>query len=185
MPLQKRTTKLMITQDTIDRVPCIRLFEFTTEEEKFIQHLHKEVLIYAMNKNESNEVGILVDMRTWESILIKGNRNSIDMGNSERARELLKTAPNRSLIFLHNHPNNTIFSSNDLRSFCANESLFMMTAICNNGNIHVLAKGFNFSPAAVMLAHNKGVSENKGIQNMIKQSRHLGVLYKFGRCRKK
>ena len=183
IPRQRRKRKYMITQDVIDKVPCTQLFGFTPEENRYIQECHKELLTLAMQRN-SEEVGFLIDITTWQKWVVFGNGNSIDMSNYPKEEEILRKSWKNHLIFLHNHPNNSNFSGVDLRSFCKHESLYMITAIQNDGNINVLAKDIHFSSQATLFEYNKYVDKNQGIKNVINQGKRLGVLYKFGRCRK-
>lgn len=60
--LQKRTSKMQITQAAIDHVRKINLNGFDKEELQQIQMLHKELLRYSMKNNNSNEAGMLVSL---------------------------------------------------------------------------------------------------------------------------
>ena len=182
--LQKRKTKMMITEDIINKVPCTQLFGFTNEQNEYAQYLHKKLLNIAMKKNNSNEVGFLINTENWETIVLRGTEDGIDMNLFPQAYNVLKEAKKYSLIFLHNHPNNSCFSSKDLKSFCKHDSLYMITAIQNNGNIHVLAKSDIFYPQTVLFEYNKCVNEQKGFINVIKRKNELGLNYKYGRCKK-
>lgn len=184
LPLQKRKRKMLITPDIIDKVPCTKIFGMNSEENRYIQCLHKELLQVSMRKNKSNEVGFLVDVTTWNKIVLFGNEHGIIMDMYPDAKTLLENAPNRHLIFLHNHPNNSCFSGKDLSSFCRHNSLALITAIQNDGNIHVLAKNINFYPNATLFEYNKGVERQKGVENVLQQTQRLGILYKYGRCKK-
>lgn len=67
--LQKRTSKMPITQEIIDSVRKINLEEFDVEEQEKIRLLHKKLLEHSMKYNESNEVGLLVSLKDWEYIV--------------------------------------------------------------------------------------------------------------------
>lgn len=175
---------MLITQDVIDRVPCTQLFGFTNDENRYIQECHKELLSLSMRRNKSDEVGFLIDITNWERLVVWGDSHGIIMDSFPEARSLLDTAWNNHLIFLHNHPNNSCFSGNDLKSFCKHKSLYMITAIQNNGNIHVLAKTSAFYPEALLFEYNKYVEQQKGVVNVLRQASKLGLQYKYGRCKK-
>lgn len=182
--LQKRGSKQLITQSVIDSIPCTKLFDFTPEMNEYVQLLHKELLTYAMKRNSSNEVGFLVDLTTWQVLRLVGDEMGISLAGFPAARHWLKEAFPGSLMFMHNHPNNSCFSYMDLNSFCSNYSLRLMTAIGNNGNIHVLAKGPGFCDTAVLFEYNKHAGGNKGMQYVLSHCTALGLRYKFGRCSK-
>ena len=95
-----------------------------------------------MKNNNSNEVGMLVSLIDWKYIVICGTENGISLGTVPQAKELVCTAPRNSLLFLHNHPKNSIFSETDLESFLTADSILMATVVCNNGKQYFLAKDF-------------------------------------------
>lgn len=142
--LQKRTSKLQITQAAINNVRKIELNGFDKEELLQIQTLHKELLRYSMRNNDSNEVGMLVSLIDWKYIVICGTENGISLSVVPQAKELVCTAPRNSLLFLHNHPKNSTFSETDLESFLTADSILMATVVCNNGKQYFLGLDYNY-----------------------------------------
>ena len=136
--LQKRKTKLIITQNDIDHVKLINLDYFDHDECVIIQNLHKELLRLSQRNNDSNEVGILVNLCNWSHTVIYGVENGITLRNVPYAKELITTAPKNSLLFFHNHPNCSIFSEKDLESFLTSDSILMISIVCNNGRFKAL-----------------------------------------------
>ena len=57
---------------------------------------------------------------------------------------MLVNAPKNSLIFLHNHPKNRIFSERDLESFMAADGILLMGVVCNNGTQYFMSKNNQF-----------------------------------------
>lgn len=86
--LQKRTTKMEITQAAINKANCVALSEFDGEETEKIQSLHKELLSISMKKNDSNEVGLLINLINWEYLIIYGTENGISLRTVPQAKEL-------------------------------------------------------------------------------------------------
>ena len=95
--LQKRSVKMQITQKSIDKIKKISLREFDDEESGRIQLLHKELLRISMMDNDSNEIGMLVNLLDWEYITVFGTENGISLAKVLDAKELVCTAPKNSL----------------------------------------------------------------------------------------
>lgn len=180
--LQKRTTKMIIIPETIHHVRKISLAEFDEEETEKIQALHKELLGISMKKNDSNEVGLLVNLVNWEYLTVYGTENGISLSGVSDAKELLCTAPKSSLIFLHNHPKNSTFSEIDLESFLTADSLLMVTVIGNNGRQHFLIKTLLFDKYNALLHYNE-VYESTGngsIKEFLRTCKKVGLAYYYG-----
>lgn len=95
----------------------ISVDEFDEEENEKIQQLHKQLLALAKTKNKSNEVGFLINLVNWSYIVIYGTENGISLASQEEAKELICTAPQKSLVFLHNHPKKFYFFGKRFRVF--------------------------------------------------------------------
>lgn len=142
---QARKTKLLITHESISRIFTPKLDLFDEDECKRIEALHKELLETAMRDNNSNEVGFLVNLVDWSYLKTLGGEQGITIRSNPDAKELLITAPTHSLIFLHNHPRNSIFSERDLNSFLTADAILMVTVVCNNGRTYYLEKSANYN----------------------------------------
>ena len=94
MSRYKSAEKTIITPQTIERVPCTHIIDNGGKYDKAIQLFHKKLLKYSMKKNNSNEVGFLINTKTWEYIIIpcKGLQENDD------ARKMLNMTPDLSLI---------------------------------------------------------------------------------------
>lgn len=184
LPLQKRKSKMLITEEVIDKVPCTHILDNGGEIDKYIQYLHKRLLYLSMKKNNSNEVGLLLNLNTMDYKIVYGNESLVSLSENKEVRLFLKNASVQSMMFMHNHPNNSNFSYADLASFADNENLRVVTAIRNDGNIHVLQKGLNFNGQLVAIEYNKWVNDNKGVQYILQHCSKFDLDYKYGRCKK-
>lgn len=181
--LTRRMKKLPITDDVIDSVMRIRIPVFDNEENKLIQYFQQELLRVSKRKNNSNEVGCLISMSDWSPRFILGNENSITLADDSVCYRKVKESPKNSLIFMHNHPRNTIFSETDLRSFFKADSIWIMTVICNNGRIHMLMKDSFFQPVSAEIEYNRQVvlqSDTSAVKRFLRTCRKWGLHYKYG-----
>lgn len=98
-----------------------------------------------MYKSNLMEVGILIDLFTWQYWVIHGtNEREVQMRNNIEAYRVLESAGKNRLMFMHNHPSTGTFSGEDFKYFCNHESLYMITAIGNDGTIYALTKTYKF-----------------------------------------
>ena len=104
-----------------------------------------------MNKNDSNEVGMLVNLQDWTNIMINGTENGVTLKKDKAASNLICTAPKNSLLFFHNHPKNSCFSEKDLESFMISDAIKMMSVVCNNGRLYYLIKMDTFDKCEALM----------------------------------
>lgn len=176
---KSRRTPTPITNETISRIAVASLFDNDTSKNERLYELHQILLTYAMQKNRHREVGLLWNLLNDSYILIKGSENGISLRENREASLLLNTPYDNSLVFLHNHPKNSIFSFMDLHSFCSYPSLAAITAICNDGRIHLLRKEINFNPDTVRIAYNEFLQKGQnGIKGVLQKGTLLGLYYK-------
>lgn len=173
---------MQITQVAIDNVKKINLNGFDKEEVQQIQMLHKELLRYSMKNNNSNEVGMLVSLIDWKYIVICGTENGISLGTVPQAKELVCTAPRNSLLFLHNHPKNSIFSETDLESFLTADSILMATVVCNNGKQYFLAKTPLFDKYKALVYYDEvyELTEEGSVKEFLRTCKKAGLDYNYG-----
>lgn len=178
----KRMTKMIINSDRINAIKKVEIPEFDDEEHHIIQNYHKNLLIHAMNKNNSNEVGMLVDLRDWTSIIVDGTENGILLKTNERAKKLLNTAPINSLLFFHNHPKNSCFSERDLDSFITSDSIKMMSVICNNGRQYFLLKTEDFKKENALRKYNEIFLKNEDncVKEFLRICRTVNLVFIYG-----
>lgn len=180
---QVRKTKLLITEDCISRISTPRLNSFDYEECKKIEALHKNLLETSMTKNDSNEVGYLVNLNDWSYEISLGGEKGITIRNNPEAMKLLVTAPARSLLFLHNHPRNSFFSERDLNSFLTADAILMATVVCNNGRTYYLLKNVDYNTAEA-LKYYDDLFEDERVKHTVKEflrsCKKVGLSFYYG-----
>lgn len=173
-------TITVITPDIIERIPKVKLFHNREMDLKLYEH-HKVLLSTSMKKNNSNEVGFFWNLNNLDEVfVIKGTQKSISLSD-EVLRNWIKTAPKYSIVVMHNHPRNGLFSGADLKSFVDYVSIYAMTAVCNDGTIYTINKTSEFDPIALMMYYNIGIQkggEYSGIKNVAKNASKIGIGYK-------
>jgi len=179
---QTRSTKQNISDETIDKVRCVSIDEFDDEELLLIQQLHKRLLKHSKEKNDSNEVGILVDLIDWSDILIEGDENSISLKSSPDAKMKMETAPKNSLLFLHNHPRNTCFSEIDLSSFLTADPIYLMAVVGNNGRQYFLIKLGDFDKGRALEYYDELFenAEGSSVKEFLRTCRKVGLRFIYG-----
>ncbi|MCM1243494.1 MAG: hypothetical protein NC314_11690 [Roseburia sp.] len=90
---------------------------------------------------------------------------------------------------MHNHPSTSTFSGADFKTFCNNDSLYLMTVVGNDGSIRVLTKqnGFDSNTALlyyIELVKKFNMYQNNGtraMKELLKNCGKIGLSYKVGR----
>lgn len=179
---EKRTTKMIITQENIDAIKRIKIPGFDDEEIDTIRDLHKKLLNRSMNKNESNEVGMLINLQDWSDIIVDGTENGVTLKNVTKAYELLCTAPKNSLLFFHNHPKNSCFSERDLESFLTSDAIIMISVVCNNGRLYYLIKTDTFNKDTALFYYDKIYEETESgsVQEFLRTCSTIGLKFFYG-----
>ncbi len=183
-----RNRPIVITDIAISKVPRTHLQGFNFEENGFIQEQHKRLLETAKEYNDSNEVGILIDIINWDTWLIMGERNNIEMKHNPEAYEAMISHGKNTLMFMHNHPSTSTFSGTDFKTFCNYDSLYFMTVVGNDGSVWVLTKQNGFDSGAALsyyaeLAKKYNMYKNNGtraMKELLKNCDKIGLSYKIG-----
>lgn len=178
----KRKTKMFITQKNIDAIKRISIPGFDDEEIETIKELHKKLLKKSMNKNKSNEVGMLVNLQDWSDIMITGTENGVTLKDNKTAYDLLCTAPKNSLLFFHNHPKNSCFSERDLESFLTSDAIVMISVVCNSGRLYYLLKMDTFDKNTALFYYDKiyEVTESGSVQEFLRTCSLIGLKFLYG-----
>ncbi len=180
---QARKTKLLISEEYIAKVSTPKLDFFDEEECEKIKALHKKLLETAMKDNDSNEVGFLVNLIDWTYLPTLGGERGITIRSNPDAKELLITAPAHSLVFLHNHPRNSVFSERDLNSFLTTDAILMVTVVCNNGRTYYLVKSADYNTEDA-LKYYDDLFENEKIEHTVKEflrtCKKVGLSFYYG-----
>lgn len=120
-----------------------------------LQALHKELLDYARDNNNSEEVAFLVNSKFEKLDVIKGDIESLDLtGKSAK-------------YILHNHSNNSSFSLNDISYLVQNKPEFI-SLVTNTGKVELLELNEDFNKATLNVKfkrlkkkYNKDIANNK------------------------
>ena len=137
---KNRNRAIGVTDVAITKVPKTHIFGFSNEQNSYIQKLHKELLSRVQKLNtlyhtNRMEVGILLDIHTWDYWVIDGKKEcAVDFKDSLEAFMVLTSARKNQLMMMHNHPSTGTFSGDDFKTFCNNDSIYVMTVIGNDGN---------------------------------------------------
>lgn len=196
---KNRKRAIGITDIAIAKVPKTRMQGFNNEQNLYIQELHKELLQKAQRLNIENdtnlmEVGILLDIHTWDYWVIEGKKAcAVNIKDSMEAFYALTNARKNQLLMMHNHPSTGTFSGEDFKTFCNNDSLYIMTVIGNDASVYVLVKTKDFDKRVLVeyakLAqkyYEMGYKNNNGtiaMKKILKNASKYGIEYKKGRKR--
>lgn len=125
--------------ESIDNVPYIDIF-VEPENNKIITDGCKEVLYKSMTDKTFpyGEQGLLVSTIENKPLIhvnFKGNYGRIRV--KDEYYNIVNNRKNTDLIFIHNHPNNSSFSANDLINLSETKSISAIIAIGNKHNIFI------------------------------------------------
>lgn len=142
---KNRGKKVIITEQAIDKVNEINPKGFTSDNNKFIKEVHRDLLKVAKEENNSNEVACVVDLiANKKTKFIKGERHEVDIYSDSDMFHLLHSAKDNSLVLCHNHPGLTDFSANDIGVFMRHDTIKTMTIVTNQGHVQYISKGEHF-----------------------------------------
>lgn len=141
-----------IVHKSIDNVKCTRIIsgENSDKYNKYIQYLAKKILMISAKRTDgyvNDEVGILARLDgTHESQPIYGYWNEkaetsiISIMHNIEYNYMLDENKEQSLVFVHNHPNNSEISINDAFSCLTAKAIKCTVAVGNNGCINYMIK---------------------------------------------
>lgn len=147
-----KTIRYEITEESIGSIPNIDFFNQVNINQMIVSGC-KEVLSNSLyNKNEllrGCEQGLLISIINKDedgnnlSIIhetFEGTESKILM--DDRFENIVKTREVYDLIFIHNHPNNSVLSYLDLRTLSNKRNLVAVVAVGNTENLYIaLDKG--------------------------------------------
>lgn len=169
----------LITNETINSIAKVRVFEgrFSEIRNQRLYEINQKLLATAKNKNRSNEVGVLWDIVQDRTFVFFGNENSIDTWKNIEGHKELYNGPSRTMLWTHNHPRNTSFSSTDIASFIHRDALMAALVVCNDGRIHTLVKDYSFDKVRCLMWYNMS-KEGEMLKNIIAHQREIGMWYR-------
>lgn len=166
-----------IEEDTIEKIACIKAFS-DAKLNAMLWKYHQELLRYAKNKNENKEVGFFWDLNNVEKncLKIKGEINGFSIHDKPEVFQLVSNPYSiASVVVMHNHPRNGLFSDVDIRSFTDFNAIYIMTAVCNDGTIYMIRKERSFEPLLMQKYYNEGVirSQKAAKDELLKKAKSL------------
>lgn len=147
---KNRGKKVAITEIAVEKVPRVVFGGISEEMAKTVQQAHKDLLKFAKDHNDSNEVAALLDLSTGERLpFVKGDSVSVNIEADADSYHWLRTKPERSIMLLHNHPGQSYFSMNDISLFMLYEQIGTMSIVTNQGKVWTITKSviFDFNKA--------------------------------------
>lgn len=131
----------------------------------------------------------MVDIVHWDTWVIMGEANEVETRSNPDAYKAMKSSRKNTMMFMHNHPSTGTFSGTDFKTFCLNDSLYIMTVVGNDGNVRTLTKlnGFDGREALIYysdLATRKYKDyKNNGtmaMRELLKNSIEINLRYEMG-----
>lgn len=171
-----------ITQQSIDGVKCTRIIygEGSDKYNKYIQKLAKKVLEISYNRIDGyrhDEIGILARLDgSYESQPIYGywdedlETSVIDVIHNVEYNFLLDNSDEQSLVFIHNHPNNSEISINDAFECITEREIKCVVAVGNRGSLRYLiktSKNFEDTRIKVIKAFRFGKSKEEIYKSIV------------------
>lgn len=161
--------KNMIRQEIIDNLPEISIMGMNAIENEYVNGWIKYALQYAKDYNNSNEVGIMLDKSDWDIYdIVVGTENYVRYNISGELEE-----GNSSLILIHNHPSNHIFSDRDIFNFFKTKAVNTLIVVGNRGNIYFLQKLQKFDEYKMIEYYSKEIEKNKYVWSREKILDHV------------
>ena len=139
---KNRGKKVYITDIAVEKVPKVSFSGISDEMAGTVQQAHKDMLRFAKEQNDSNEVAGLLDLNTGERLpFVKGDSVSVNLEADADSYHWMRTKPDKSLLLLHNHPGQSYYSMQDVAEFLRNDSIHSISIVTNQGKVWTLSKG--------------------------------------------
>lgn len=163
---RKRDHKVYITGAAIEKVPYIKYKEIDPKHYDNLHVLSKTCLEIARDQNDSNEVAVVYSLDCDNLIgtseeyvgFTLGSEHEVDPAGSVVSYHILRTTLSCAVVCLHNHPNLSKFSLNDVKFFLKNDNVKLMTAITNLGSISYLVRTDKYNYLKAVDLYNEAVS---------------------------
>ena len=140
-------SKYPIDEETIKRVPYIRFAGFTKMQCQRIQTLEKMLLTISKEYNNSNEVALTYRLDgeqfsngTERIAVAYGSEGRVELFSDDKTKKLFETSKELAIILMHNQPNNTSFSFNDLNLFYHHDEIRLFIVITNSGLVRSISR---------------------------------------------
>lgn len=139
-----------ITDNAIKNVKKVEISGFNDMQNDYIHNQHKELLKYARDNNGSKEVAFVFRKDLSDKTIFKGDNDAVDFGNALIGK-------GDGLFVMHNHPNNSSFSSADVAQLIAENNISNISVVKNNGNIEVITKTDIYDQRKAVIEWNRAI----------------------------
>lgn len=181
---RKREHKVFITDTAIQKVPFIKYREIPEEHYSNIYELAKYVLTLSKEKNNSNEVAVVYSLNFDNMVALNqeymgvafGSEHEVDPAGSTASYHIINASFDCVVVCLHNHPNLSKFSLDDVKFFLNSPSVKMIVVVTNLGSISYLVKAKKYNRIEAIKIFNEAISiHNLGIdlKNAQKAANHF------------
>lgn len=182
---KKRDHKIFIADVAIHKVPCVKIPELSEVDCKRLQQEHKNLLQFAKYENNSDEVALIYNSTGSETIYIKGDADSVYYGSDADYVRLYADSYPGELFVLHNHPNTSKFSVDDIIEFISEGPIGLMSVVTNQGQVYILKKTakYNYERTKKIFYNlysdfRKGnIDKETAVNEFLKLCREGGVCY--------
>lgn len=179
----KKGNKVYINGQAIEKVKFKRIGNLNTKVNLLIQKTHKDILKYARDYNNSNEVGCVIDLtKSKRSNMVKGAKNRIVLESDTSISHMFRTYKPNTLVICHNHPGLSYFSKNDIEEFIGRNPVKTMTIVTNNGKVMYIDKNEKYNGQKAINEYKmllkKYPSEKQGdklVKEFLKISLKMGI----------
>lgn len=171
---KKRDHKILITDEAISKVPCVKYKEIPETEYDNLKELARQVLQISKDENDSNEVALTYSLESAQLIekgerylgVALGTEHDVDPLSDSTSYHLIHASKKCVVLVMHNHPSLSAFSLSDIQFLLKYETVKLMVVITNLGSISYLVKNskYDFEKAVVLL--NEAIDINNKAKNI-------------------
>lgn len=128
--------KQPIIDAAINRVPKVEIEGYSSEQCEIIQNQHKELLKFARDENNGNEVAFVLNRDLKRTSTTKGTDKDIELDGSVLRGD--------KLFVMHNHPRGSSFSITDINEFITGDNIKSMSIVKHSGNVEYITKSVDY-----------------------------------------
>ena len=139
--------KQPIIDAAIDRVPKVEIEGYSSEQCEIIQNQHKELLKFARDENNGNEVAFVLDRDLKRVSTVKGSDKDISFDGSNFRGD--------KLLVMHNHPRGSSFSDSDVICFAKFDNIKTFSIAKHSGDIEYITKTSDFNKNLFFIEYNR------------------------------
>lgn len=188
----KRDHKVEITDVAISKVPYIEYKGIPEDCYKTLQELARMVLILSKENNNCEETAITYSLDAPELVIdgeecmtvSYGDAHSVDPLQSTLANHLVVTARGCVVIILHNHPNRSKISLQDVSYLFRFASIKMIVAVTNTGSVNYIVKTDKYNRLGAMKLFYEALEQLKKAGNLKERQdatdKFLNNCYQYG-----